>query len=549
MEETKGRNYYVRQLMKSMSQYRFQFVMSIIVKAISMSAPFLSFYFMAQLVDFDNGVFQIKALLLFVTVLIGVIFSYLDTYVSHKMSFGIVRDLRDRCYEKIERIIPSSNHRSLGDYEKIVNGDVDVFEWFYAHILVEWIATVATIALGLAAVFYVNRLSLVICIITILLITFLPCIKTKQAEKKGYELRNYGGALNAAIIDGILGVKDILTNNYKHEYMSGLMEKSRQFDKCREKYNRSGMNEKRITELVINLSALVIVLQLVLMNGAFDLKTVLLLFLFSTNIYGTLQQTLRDGTNYGFVYGAAKRVYDLLNEEEVVKDNGNIVSIEDNRQKKWNLEVKNLSFKYPDTDKNVLQDLNFDAKANEIVALVAPSGSGKTTVANLLERFWDYETGEIYINSIELRKLKISALRKYISMVPQEIYLFNMSLADNLSLAKPDATREEMINACKMANAMGFINELPDGLDTVVGERGTKLSGGQKQRIAIAQAILRNTPIMIFDEATSSLDVAKEIEINDTLQKLKKDKVVLVIAHRKATIEMADRIVNLERAV
>ncbi len=226
-----------------------------------------------------------------------------------------------------------------------------------------------------------------------------------------------------------------------------------------------------------------------------------------------------------------------------------VTSIDKDGQKQWSLEIKGLSFKYPKSEKIVIQNLNFTVGTNEIVALVAPSGSGKTTVANLLERFWEYETGEIYINTIELRTLKISALRQYVSMVPQEIYLFNMTISDNLRLAKPDATEEEMIEACKMANAIGFISDLPEKFETVVGERGTKLSGGQKQRIAIAQAILRNTPIMIFDEATSSLDVAREMEINDTLQKIKKDKVVLVIAHRKATIEMADRIVNLERAV
>ncbi len=549
MGYAKNRNYYVRQLMRSMREYHFSFAMSVIIKVFNMAVPFFSFYFIVQLMDFRNGLLQLKAIALLVTVFIGVFFSYLDTYVSHKMSFGIVRDLRDKCYEKIERIIPSSNSRSLGDYEKIINGDVDVFEWFYAHILVEWIATITVIVLGLAAVFHVNRSAFVICLITILLIVFLPYIKTRQAEEKGYELRDYGGQLNSFIIDGILGVKDILTNDYKQEYMSGLIEKSRQFDKCREKYNRSGINEKRITEFVISVSSLVIVLQLVLTDATFNLTTVMLLFLFSTGIYGTLQQTLRDGTNYGFVYGAAKRVYDLLNEDEMVKDNGEIDSIDDNGKKQWTLEIKGLSFKYPQTEKNVIQDLNFAAGTNEIVALVAPSGSGKTTVANLLERFWEYETGEIYINSTELRKLKISALRKYISMVPQEIYLFNMSIADNLRLAKPDATREEIIDACKIANAIDFISELSEGLDTVVGERGTKLSGGQKQRIAIAQAILRNTPIMIFDEATSSLDVAKEIEINTTLRKIKKDKIILVIAHRKATIEMADRIVNMGRAV
>jgi ABC-type multidrug transport system fused ATPase/permease subunit len=180
---------------------------------------------------------------------------------------------------------------------------------------------------------------------------------------------------------------------------------------------------------------------------------------------------------------------------------------------------------------------------------VAPSGSGKTTVVNLLERFWDYDEGNIYINKTNLKELKLSALRNYISLVSQDIYLFNMSIMDNLRLAKEDATKEEIERACAEANALDFIKELPEGLGTVVGERGTRLSGGQKQRIAIAQALLRDTPIIIFDEATSNLDVKKELGILETLRKIKKNKVILVVAHRQATIDAADRIVNLEKAV
>ncbi len=552
METTKGRLFYIRALMKNLRSYIPIFLLSILVKTLDLIIPYGMSILVGRVVwMLTENVLDVKGTIVLAIILIlsSVVFSYLDTYVSHRMSFDIVRELRNKCFSKIERIIPSAGDRSLGDYERIINGDVDVFEWFYAHILVEWIATFIALLTGAVMIMRISPESIVIVIVNSAIILCLPLTKTKQAEEKGYELRKTGGELNAVILDGILGTKDILSNNFEDRYLEKLIERSRNFDRSREKFSRIGMNEKRITEFVINISYVVLALfgGCVMRSSVTSIVTVVLM---AMGFYGALEQALRDGTNYGFVFGAAKRVYDLLNEKEYVADTGKLEKIQGTEGgRNIEVEIKDLGFSYPGTDKKIIDGLSFDLHSNEIVALVAPSGSGKTTVVNLLERFWDYDEGNIYINKTDLKELKLSALRNYISLVSQDIYLFNMSIMDNLRLAKEDATKEEIERACAEANALDFIKELPEGLGTVVGERGTRLSGGQKQRIAIAQALLRDTPIIIFDEATSNLDVKKELGILETLRNIKKNKVILVVAHRQATIDAADRIVNLEKAV
>ena len=549
----RDRFFYIRSLIRDLHSYIPIFLLSIFVKALALIIPYGMAYaissVLSEIIGGNSYSNKIPALAFFL-IFAGVFFSYMDTFVSHRMSFDIVRELRDRCFSKIERIIPSAKDRSLGDYERIINGDVDVFEWFYAHILVEWIATFITLLIGALLIIHISPISMLVVAITSVAILLMPAFKTGQAEQKGYELRSTGGELNSVILDGILGIKDIISNSYEEKYLENLLIKSETFDRAREKFSRVGMNEKRITELVISISYVLIVIASGSFSKSIDVGSVAMTVLISMGFYGALEQALRDGTNYGFVFGAAKRVYDLLNEQEYVSDSGRLECIPDiANPSNLKLEISNLGFRYPGSDKKVIDGLSFSLRANEIVAMVAPSGTGKTTVVNLIERFWDYNEGGIYINETELKELKLSALRSYISIVSQDIYLFNMSILDNLKLAKKDATRQEIEKVCERANAYGFIKELPDGLDTVVGERGTRLSGGQKQRIAIAQALLRDTPIIIFDEATSNLDVKKELGIMETLRKIKKDKIILVVAHRQTTIDAADRIVKLEKAV
>ena len=205
-----------------------------------------------------------------------------------------------------------------------------------------------------------------------------------------------------------------------------------------------------------------------------------------------------------------------------------------------------MSFQYPDNDDYVLRNVNFQVKEGEYVALVGLSGAGKTTLCSLIPRFYDVTEGEISIDGMDVRSIKLKNLRDNIGIVQQDVYLFAGTVFENIRYGKPDATREEVIAAAKNANAHDFIMGLPNGYDTDIGQRGIKLSGGQKQRLSIARVFLKNPPILIFDEATSALDNESEKVVQESLEKLAENRTTLVIAHRLSTIRNAQRIVVLD---
>jgi len=242
---------------------------------------------------------------------------------------------------------------------------------------------------------------------------------------------------------------------------------------------------------------------------------------------------------------SSERVLEIINEESEIVEKKNAIKI---KTIKGSVEFKNVSFHYIDNIP-VLKDISFKVNAGETLALVGATGVGKTTIANLIPRFYDPIEGEILIDNQNIKDFTLSSLRAQISLVSQDVFLFNGTIKENILYGRLDASDEDVINAAKAANAHEFILALEKGYDTQVGERGVKLSGGQKQRISIARAILKNAPILILDEATSSVDTQTERLIQDALNKLKKNKTSIIIAHRLSTIKDADLIVVLKNGM
>lgn len=239
----------------------------------------------------------------------------------------------------------------------------------------------------------------------------------------------------------------------------------------------------------------------------------------------------------------AQRVFEFLDIEEepetYVIESGNNMYEKTTSERSF-VSMENITFKYPKSDKNVLEDFNLSVEKGTSVAITGHSGRGKSTMAKLLLGFYPAQKGQIYIGGVPLEKLGLHKLRELIAYVPQEPYLYNVSIAENISYGRPEATKEEIIEAAKAANAHEFITNQPDGYNTIAGERGAKLSGGEKQRIAIARAILKNAPILLLDEATSALDNESEYLVQQAIQTLMKDRTTIMIAHRPSTIATAD---------
>lgn len=239
---------------------------------------------------------------------------------------------------------------------------------------------------------------------------------------------------------------------------------------------------------------------------------------------------------------SAKRVFEILDADYQIKEIENAVEITDFKDK---IEFKNICFAYE--DRKVLDNFSLTIPKGKSVALVGQSGSGKSTIANLITRFYDVQEGEILIDGINIKNLKLSSYRRLFGLVTQDNILFNDSISNNIALGSVNADQNAIKNAAKVANANDFILDLPHGYDTGIGEAGGKLSGGQKQRISIARAVMKNPPIMILDEATSALDTESERLVQDALEHMMENRTSLVIAHRLSTIQKADQIVVMEK--
>ena len=252
-----------------------------------------------------------------------------------------------------------------------------------------------------------------------------------------------------------------------------------------------------------------------------------------SQVYGSIQRSL----------AAADRLFVILDTQSdvVEKANAKVLS-----QVKGKVDFTHVDFSY-DGEKNALTDFNLSVEAGQMIAIVGPSGAGKTTLANLLPRFYDVTGGAIHIDGIDIRDVTIQSLRQHIGHVPQDTMLFNTTIRDNILYGRLDASPEEVYQAAEAANVLEFIKGMPDGLDTIVGERGSSLSGGQRQRVAIARAILKNPSILILDEATSALDTESEKLVQEALDRLMKGRTAFVIAHRLSTVQNADKIVVLDQ--
>ncbi len=308
-------------------------------------------------------------------------------------------------------------------------------------------------------------------------------------------------------------------------------------------YKYMGGYNSGLTAFTTMINLLVIVSGGLMITKDMISVTDLVTFLLYINIFTDPIKTLIDFTEqFQNGYSGYERFLQILSIEPEIKDSENAVSISN---VKGDIKLEDVSFKYNDSSHRVLKHINLEVKAGSYVALVGSSGAGKTTLCNLIPRFYEATSGKITIDWKDIKDIKLKDLRDNIGIVQQDVYLFVGTVYDNIRYGRPDATREEVIAAAKEANAYNFIMSLPNGFETDIGQRGIKLSGGQKQRISIARVFLKNPPILIFDEATSALDNESEKIVQESMEKLAKNRTTMVIAHRLSTIRNAEKILVL----
>ena len=490
----------------------------------------------------NDFTFQLTGLMV-VASLSGIL-HWIESWVAHDMAFRLLAEMRINVFRKLDQLAPAYLvRRRTGDLMGIATQDVELVEYFFAHtvapVFVSILVPVAVVT-ALATVSFWMALSLMP---FLLAVGLSPLLMRDKVDLLGSKAREAAGELSAHAIDTIQGIAEIVAFQQAGHRAKDFDNLTNRHIAIRLPFFKELTMQKTLLEVLTGWGGLAVVSTgaLLTTSGSLDAGLLPLLTILAMSAFLPVSEIAQIGRQLADTMGATRRIYALENEPVVIDDGTN----ETPGDLSSGVCFRNVSFAYPGRSKRILQDLNFEIPAGRTLALVGPSGAGKTSLAQLLMRFWDPEKGSITLNGIELKDFKLEELRSRVALVAQDTYLFNNSLRENILVAKPDATELELSEAVKLSALSEVIESLPDGLDTMVGERGSSLSGGQRQRVAIARAFLKDAPFLILDEATSHLDALSEHTVHKSLDLLKTNRTTIIIAHRLSTIRDADRIIVL----
>ena len=490
----------------------------------------------------NDFTFQLTGLMV-VASLSGIL-HWIESWVAHDMAFRLLAEMRINVFRKLDQLAPAYLvRRRTGDLMGIATQDVELVEYFFAHtvapVFVSILVPVAVVT-ALATVSFWMALSLMP---FLLAVGLSPLLMRDKVDLLGSKAREAAGELSAHAIDTIQGIAEIVAFQQAGHRAKDFDNLTNRHIAIRLPFFKELTMQKTLLEVLTGWGGLAVVSTgaLLTTSGSLDAGLLPLLTILAMSAFLPVSEIAQIGRQLADTMGATRRIYALENEPVVIDDGTN----ETPGDLSSGVCFRNVSFAYPGRSKRILQDLNFEIPAGRTLALVGPSGAGKTSLAQLLMRFWDPEKGSITLNGIELKDFKLEVLRSRVALVAQDTYLFNNSLRENILVAKPEATELELSEAVKLSALSEVIESLPDGLDTMVGERGSSLSGGQRQRVAIARAFLKDAPFLILDEATSHLDALSEHTVHKSLDLLKTNRTTIIIAHRLSTIRDADRIIVL----
>jgi ATP-binding cassette subfamily B protein len=488
----------------------------------------------------------VLALLVLGIFIVRALMQFLRSYMAHLAGWGVVADVRKHIYEHLQALsLRYYEDKQTGQLMSRVINDTELFEQLISHAIPDVIVNIITLVGVSVILLFINwRLTLLIMIPIPLVILSLR-VYARYVRPAFRERQKELGNLNAILNDSLQGIREIKAFTREVEEM-------KRVNQGIDRYRVSLLGALKLMatfQPFIDFTSSIGVLILIYFGGRLALQGVLsvadlVMFILYLEIF---YQPVRDLSNaweqiQGSLAGA-DRVADLLAEQPEIMNCPDAVPFEGRAQ--GNISFQNVNFEYS-PDIPVLEEINLEIPAQQVVALVGPTGVGKSTLVSLIPRFYDITSGYITLDGIDIRQYTLESLRRQISIVLQDVFLFHGSVRENILFGRPNATEQEVIAAARIANADGFISALSDGYDTLIGERGIKLSGGQKQRLSIARAVLKDAPLLILDEATSSVDTETELLIQQALERLMLGRTTIIIAHRLSTIRNADKIVVLE---
>jgi ABC-type multidrug transport system, ATPase and permease components len=470
----------------------------------------------------------------------------LRSYLAHKAAWNYVSDMRVKLYNHFQDLsMDFYQDKQIGQLMSRVTSDTNNLELLIAHAVPDLIVNIF-LFVGVSVLLFTINVKLAL--VSFIVLPFLAVTSVWFAKSVRGKFRigqETMGELNAELQDNLSGIREInLFNRQRKEGKDVSKLSKKHIGSLLSALKRGAVYHPGI-QLFSNIGMVFVIGYggYLASIGEVSLSSIIAFIMYLGIFYQPISELSRINEDIQNSFAGAERIFEMLDIDPSIKDIDGAVPLENPRGK---LEFSDVSFQYDD-HAQVLKNLSFVANPGEMIAFVGQTGVGKTTIVSLLSRFYDPVSGGILLDDHNLRDITLHSLRDSMSVVLQDVFLFNGTVEENIRYGQPDATKEQIENAARLAHAHEFIEHLENGYDTFIGERGIKLSGGQKQRLSIARAILRNRPILILDEATSAVDVETEKLIQDAMDKVMENRTTIIIAHRLSTVKKADKIIVLEK--
>jgi len=484
-------------------------------------------------------ILEFAALAVLAIAIVGAGCSYIEKYVTTSVGQWVTHDLRRTLYSHIQRLsLAYHDHKQTGDLISRITGDIDAIQSFIASSLLDALINSITLAGMLGVMLYLNWRFTLIALSVAPLLFLVVFSYTRRIKKASRDVRKKEGEIVSVmqeVLSSIRVVKAFAREDYEQKRLE---EESLEGVEIALRARSLKAKLAPLVEVIVAVGTCLVLWfgARMVLTGALSAGSLVVFILYLGKMYKPMQQLSKMTDAYSKAMVGYERIREIFDTQNEVRD---LPGARRAPKFRGGIEFDNVSFSY-DQANAVLKDVSLRIEPGQVAALVGPTGAGKTTIISLIPRFYDPTSGVVNVDGQDVRRFQQKSLRQQISFVLQETLLFHGPIWNNIAYGKPEATRAEILRAAELANAHEFIESLPDGYNTVLGERGITLSGGQRQRIAIARAVIRNTPILILDEPSSGLDAASERLVFEALDRLMEGKTSIVIAHRLSTIRRAD---------